>query len=76
MMGQSNLTCVQADSLVDVRDVFIDPALPQEERVRSYIQQIKDPYHFKVGAVTVTVSYSQESVSLNDRFVEMLSLLE
>lgn len=62
-------------SLVDIRDIQIDEKLPQEEKIRSFIEQIKDPYHFKVGDVTVRVSYSGDSASLNDRFVEMMSLL-
>ena len=61
---------------VDIRDVRIDMALPREERVRSFVEQVKDPYRFKVGGVTVRVSYSGESATLNDRFTQILSLLE
>ena len=61
---------------VDIRDVRIDGALSREERIRSFIEQVKDPYRFKVDGVTVHVSYSGESATLNDRFTEMMSLLE
>ena len=61
---------------VDIRDVRIDGALSREERIRSFIEQVKDPYRFKVGDVTVHISYSGGSATLNDRFTEMLSLLE
>lgn len=61
---------------VDIRDVRIDGSLPPEERIRSFVEQVKDPYRFKVGDVTVRVSYSGESSTLNDRFTQMLSLLE
>lgn len=37
------------DSLVDIRDVKIDRSLPVEERMKSYVEQIKNPYMFKVG---------------------------
>lgn len=60
---------------VDLRDVQIDPALSQEERIRSFIEQVKDPYRFKVGDVVVNVSYSGGGATLNDRFAEMMSLL-
>lgn len=60
---------------VDLRDVKIDPALSQEERIRSFIEQVKNPYRFKVGDVVVNVSYSGGSATLNDRFAEMMSLL-
>ena len=44
--------------LVDIRDVVIDKKLTLEERVKSYVEQIKDPYCFKVGDVVVRVSYA------------------
>ena len=52
--------------LVDIRDVVIDKSLPLEERVRSYVEQIKDPYCFKVGDVVVRVSYADKDKSLTD----------
>lgn len=60
---------------VDIRDVRIDTALPREERIRLFLEQVRDPYRFKVGGVTVRVSYSAGSATLNDRFAEMMSLL-
>lgn len=45
------------DSLVDIRDVKIDRSLPVEERMKSYVEQIKNPYMFKVGKTIVRVSY-------------------
>ena len=61
--------------LVDIRDIQIDQSLPQKERVRSFIQQVRNPYQFKVGDVTVRVSYSDCNHSLNDRFADLLSLM-
>ena len=59
--------------LVDIRDVVIDRTLPVEERIKSYVQQIKNPYCFKVGDVKVRVSYANKDQSLNESFVSMLS---
>ena len=61
--------------LVDIRDVVIDKTLPPEERVRSYVKQIKNPYCFKVGDVKVRVSYSNKEQSLNDCVANMISLI-
>lgn len=33
-----------AEQLVDIRDVKIDRSLPSEERIKSFIEQIKNPY--------------------------------
>lgn len=66
---------VDVSSLVDIRDVQLQKDLPQEERIRSFVEQIKNPYCFKVGPVVVNVSYSNSGATLNDRFAEMLSIL-
>ena len=58
--------------LVDIRDVVIDKSLPLEERVRSYVEQIKDPYCFKVGDVVVRV-YADKDKSLTDSFTSMIA---
>ena len=36
------------EALVDIQNVKIDRSLPMEERIRSYVEQVKDPYHFRV----------------------------
>lgn len=59
--------------LVDISDVVIDKSLPLEERVRSYVEQIKDPYCFKVGDVVVRVSYADKDKSLTDSFTSMIA---
>ena len=61
------------DSLVDIRSVKIDPAQPVEERMKSYIEQIKNPYLFKVGSIVVRVSYADTQATINDNFVNLLS---
>ena len=52
---------------------MIDKSLPLEERVRSYVEQIKDPYCFKVGDVVVRVTYADKDKSLTDRFSSMFA---
>lgn len=60
-------------SLVDIRDVEIDETLPIEERMKSYVKQIKNPYMFKVGDTIVRVSYANTQETLNDNFVNLLA---
>ena len=59
--------------LVDIRDVVIDKKLTLEERVQSYVEQIKDPYCFKVGDVVVRVSYAGKDKTLTDSFTSMIA---
>ena len=66
---------IDTSALVDIRDIHIDSELPKEQRIRSFVQQVRDPYCFKVGDVVVKVSYSGGDATLTDRFVNMLSML-
>jgi hypothetical protein len=61
------------DSLVDIRDVKIDRSMSVEERMKSYVEQIKNPYMFKVGSTVVRVSYANTQATINDNFVNLLA---
>lgn len=61
------------ESLVDIRDVEIDRSKPVEERMKSYVEQIKNPYLFKVGNTIVRVSYANTQATINDNFVNLLA---
>ena len=61
------------ESLVDIRVVKIDRSKPVEERMKSYVEQIKNPYLFKVGNTIVRVSYANTQATINDNFVNLLA---
>lgn len=61
------------DSLVDIRDVKIDSSMSVEDRMKSYVEQIKNPYMFKVGNTVVRVSYANTQATINDNFVNLLA---
>lgn len=61
------------DSLVDIREVKIDRSQPVEQRMKSYVEQIKNPYLFKVGNTIVRVSYANTQATINDNFVNLLA---
>lgn len=56
--------------LVDLRTVSIDKSLPKEERMAQFLQQIKDPYHFRVGNIEVKISYRNSGATLEERLRE------
>ena len=62
-------------SLVDIRDVKIDRSLPMEERVKSYVEQVKNPYMFKVCNTVVRVSYANTQRTMNENFVNMIAAM-
>ena len=73
-MTEKNMKCSTADEqLVDIRDVKIDRTLPTEQRIRSFVEQIKDPYKFKVGDVVVKVSFANTQNTITDNFINMIA---
>lgn len=58
---------ISRSDLVDIRQVKIDPALPKQDRIRSFVSQIGNPYCYLDGDVVVGVSYADTEISLEDR---------
>ena len=74
-MEENKIVGKELSELIDIRDVKVDRSLPTEDRIKSYIEQVKDPYCFKVGDVKVRVSYSKGEQTLNDSFSAMIASL-
>ena len=66
-MMDVDVRTVSRDDLVDIRDVVIDQDQPKEERIKSFIRQIRNPYCFKVGNVVVKTVFADTDVTLDDR---------
>lgn len=49
---------VDRSELVDISTVKIKTELPVEERIKDYIRQIKDPYHYIDHGVVVTIKFA------------------
>lgn len=65
-MKAVDIRTVDRDTLVDIRDVKIDRSLPLEKRVRSFVEQIKNPYCFRCGDAVVKTSFLDTDVTLED----------
>lgn len=66
-MKNLDIRTVDPQSLVDRRKVSINKDLPQKERLKQYVEQIKNPYCYLDGDVVVKVSFTDESVTLEER---------
>ena len=66
-MKNLDIRTVDLRSLVDRRKVRINKDLPQKERLKQYVEQIKNPYCYLDGDVVVKVSFTDESVTLEER---------
>ena len=66
MKHQTELNCMRnmdieacdPDQLVDLQSVSIDRSLPVPERMSSFVEQVKNPYLFKVDDVAVKLEFS------------------
>ena len=71
-MKNVDVRTVSRDDLVDIRDVHIDRTLSKEERIRSFVRQIRNPYCFKCGNVVVKTSFADTDVTLEERMEHYL----
>ena len=60
------------DNYTDLREIKIDESKKVSERVESFLEQVKNPYLFKVGDVFVKVNYKDEK-DLADSLITLLS---
>jgi len=65
-------TPLNINDLADIREVEIDTSLPLDKRMRSYLQQIKNPYLYRCGDVVVRVSFADTNVTFVDRLKQYL----
>ena len=52
------MLAVAEKKLVDLSEVSIAHTLSKEERIKKYIDDIGDPYNFKIGDIEVSISLS------------------
>ena len=65
---------VSPDDLVDLKDIQIDPSLPKEERIASFIRQVKNPYCYKCGKIVVKVGF-EEGTTLDEQLKTIFSTM-
>ena len=65
-MKEIDIRTVDPESLVDIRTVAVDPALPRAEKLKSFVKQIKNPYCYKYGEIIVKISYANNGKTLED----------
>ena len=65
---------VQTVSPDDLKDIQIDPSLPKEERIASFIRQVKNPYCYKCGKIVVKVGF-EEGTTLEEQLKTIFSTM-
>jgi hypothetical protein len=65
-MKSVNPKTVDRSKLIQRSSVRLDPAAPREERLRDFIQQIKNPYCYLDGKTVVKISFSSTDTTMED----------
>lgn len=74
-MKDIDIRTVDKNQLIDLNSVVIDESKPVEERILSFIQQIRNPYCFRVGDVAVKVVYKENGPTFQQNLEDMLMSL-
>lgn len=72
-MSKIDIHTVDKKSLVDLDTVIIDESRPVQERLASFVEQIKNPYCFRIGDIAVKVKYNDDGPTFQECFEELLS---
>lgn len=63
---------IDKSQLVDLRDVKIDQRLTKENRIKTYIKQVKNPYLFKVGDTAVRIRFTESGPSFEEKLLGII----
>lgn len=74
-MKNIDIRTVDPDTLVDINDVEVKTDLPKEERIKDYIQQIKNPYCYKCGKMIIKLSFADTDETLEDKMISYFKSL-
>lgn len=75
MSNNKKQQTINRSSLQDINKVHIDTTLPREDRIKSFIDQIGDPYCYLDGDVVVSIGYADTPITLQDRLISYVSSL-
>ena len=65
-MKSIDLRTVDRSTLMQRSSVRLDPSAPREERLRDFIQQIKNPYCYLDGKTVVKISFTNTATTIED----------
>lgn len=75
-LSQVDIVDIDPSTLVDISTVTINQELPHEEKVLSYITQMRNPYCFLSGGIPVRMRFVGEDKSLSQSLVNFFSQLK
>jgi len=74
-MQEVDVTTVDRDSLVDLKDIVIDEDKPVEEKIRQFCEQTDNPYVNKIDEYVVKVAYADTDFTIDDKLKAYINKL-
>ena len=62
------------EEIINIEDIKVNAALPKEARIKQFVKEIKNPYHFMVDDMIVNVVFTDNRNTLQDRLQQYLQL--
>lgn len=53
----------------NIKDLKIDPTLPKREKIKSYLEQMADPYEYQDEGTQVRIRFANTEETLTDRLI-------
>jgi len=75
-MSQVEINEIDPSTLADIDTIAINHALPHEDKILSFIQQMGNPYCFISGGIPVRVCFATEGKNLSQSLVNYFSMLK
>lgn len=69
---EQDFSDIEIGDMKDLKDWKVDRNLPLEERRKSYLEAVGNPYLVRVGNVKVKVRFADNGVSFEEAFENML----
>jgi hypothetical protein len=65
-MRNVDITSVDPDTLVDIRDIDVKIDKPLLERALDYMSQVKNPYCFRHGNILIKTTHIETDTTIED----------
>lgn len=72
-MKQVDIRTVQAEELADITKISLDGCWTKEEKIQFFLEQVGNPYCYRVGDVIVKARYSENGASFHERFEQLIA---
>ena len=63
---------VDKETLADMSGVALDPSLPKVERMTRFLEQVKNPYCFRLGDMVIKLEFADNAPPLQDVMTSFL----